>query len=264
MQLAGVPSSIFPCQPTNQHANSTRFLLCGLRLPRCVSTGPGVVRLAEFANQLELKRACKDSAGNALKTRFRIPHVCGPDKRREREICHAHVRSAALLCRCARYRLRNVQPHGKQPFLRGLHDGMRQMWRQSIVQSGHAEPAFGGDRICSSFRNRRFSMSLVARKARALSRLPRLLSREARGRSLYEVFLSGLLILLGGHSAASSTPATTKTAPTPPKAATAAASAAEIAAPTASRSTKTAAASAPAATPASASTPYASKPTSAN
>jgi hypothetical protein len=157
-----------------------------------------------------------------------------------------------------------VQPHGKQPFLRGLHDGMRQMWRQSIVQSGHAEPAFGGDRICSSFRNRRFSMSLVARKARALSRLPRLLSREARGRSLYEVFLSGLLILLGGHSAASSTSATTKTAPTPPKAATAAASAAEIAAPTASRSTKTAAASAPAATPASASTPYASKPTSAN
>jgi hypothetical protein len=189
---------------------------------------------------------------------------CGPLTRREREICHAHVRSAALLCRCARYRLRNVQPHGKQPFLRGLHDGMRQMWRQSIVQSGHAEPAFGGDRICSSFRNRRFSMSLVARKARALSRLPRLLSREARGRSLYEVFLSGLLILLGGHSAASSTSATTKTAPTPPKAATAAASAAEIAAPTASRSTKTAAASAPAATPASASTPYASKPTSAN
>ena len=185
-------------------------------------------------------------SGKCALNSFQNSSRAGLTKDENAKSVHAHVRSAALLCRCARYRLRNVQPHGKQPFLRGLHDGMRQMWRQSIVQSGHAEPAFGGDRICSSFRNRRFSMSLVARKARALSRLPRLLSREARGRSLYEVFLSGLLILLGGHSAASSTSATTKTAPT------------------ASRSTKTAAASAPAATPASASTPYASKPTSAN
>jgi hypothetical protein len=57
----------------------------GLRLPRCVSTGPGVVRLAEFTNQLELKRACKDSG----EMRFKLVSeflTCGPDKRREREI----------------------------------------------------------------------------------------------------------------------------------------------------------------------------------
>ena len=228
----------------------------GQRLPRSVpSPRDRVVRLAEIS---------KNVNGNVHAIVLCPP--CGladPDERtrnlsmRMSGVLRCCVDALATDCETCSHMASSL-------FLRGLHDGMRQMWRQSIVQSGHAEPAFGGDRICSSFRNRRFSMSLVARKARALSRLPRLLSREARGRSLYEVFLSGLLILLGGHSAASSTSATTKTAPTPPKAATAAASAAEIAAPTASRSTKTAAASAPAATPASASTPYASKPTSAN
>jgi len=95
MQLAGVPSSIFPCQPTNQHANSTRFLLCGLRLPRCVSTGP-VGRLScRTANECELE--------------LHIHHKFAPGRRRERVFLHTE-RGPLLSCRCRRRCALQVRP----------------------------------------------------------------------------------------------------------------------------------------------------------